>query len=398
MLYTNIVKKLNTLIIILIVLALATTGCFYYLISIINKEEEVREQTIVYEDNMSKIVFVDDILPAYPIGYSLNILKNNDQSVVLSSSDNSVCKIDNYTVTMLKKGKATISASIDDASKTIDISVTDLYTLPDTNINKPFLKETICDEQEAHMLDEILKIKIENAGYKKRAGVVAAARFLGLEFPYKLTYFSESGRLDDTTGTNICDGEGRYYHEGLFLSEDKFNLLKSSVYGPAYWGQFFEEDDSDDHSLDDYYLYDGFVPADIGSHLYLSKRPNGLDCSGHVSWCYLNGGFDLGDMGAGGPDTYGMAQLGELAYITDDLLQSNRIKAGDLVGYPGHVGIVIGIEDDYIWICDTLVTGMKVTKYEKNKSSFDELGEDAWKYFMLMDNVYIEDGNYTPMW
>ena len=221
---------------------------------------------------------------------------------------------------------------------------------------------------------------------------------MSLEFPYKLAYFSESGRLDNTTGTAVSDGEGRYYHKGLFLSEDKLDILEKSRFGQATWGQFFEEDDSDDHSKDDFYLYDGFVPADIGSHLYLSKRPNGLDCSGFVAWCYLNGGFDFGDMGAGGPGTYGMIDLGELAYIDDELLQSDRIKAGDLVGLVAHVGIVIGVDEDYIWIADTLISGLKVTRYERNVESFNSLGSNSFKYFMLMDSEYIEDGNYTPMW
>ena len=93
-----------------------------------------------------------------------------------------------------------------------------------------------------------------------------------------------------------------------------------------------------------------------------------------------------------------MTDLGELVYISNDLLQSDRIKAGDLVGYPSHVGIVIGVEDDYIWIADTLITGLKVTRYERNVESFNALGKDAFTYFMLMDDEYVEDGNYTPMW
>lgn len=361
------------------------------------KEEERLQEEII--ENTNKIQFVNDLLVAYPIGYKLDVLKEHYPEIELTSTADNVCKIVDDMVITTGKGYATIVASINDISKSIDVRVTDLYTLPDyDSANKSFLKETICDEEEAHMLDDVLEAKINEAGYGTRAGVVAAARFLSLEFPYKLAYFSESGRLDTYNGNRICDGEGRYYHSGLFLSEDKFNSLEATVYGPAYWGQFFDEDDSDDHSLDDYYLYDGFEPSDIGSHLYLSKRPNGLDCSGYVSWCYLNGGFDFGDMGAGGPGSYGMTDLGEMVYISNDLLQSDRIKAGDLVGFVAHIGIVIGVEDDYIWIADTLVSGLKVTRYKRNVESFEELGEDAFKYFILMDSEYLEDGNYTPMW
>jgi len=395
-------KKTNVLLLILILLFTTIGGLITYLLIseddldfvgvLTNKQEEEIVQTV-------NIEFVDELLPAYPVGQEIEVLKTYDESIILSSSDPTVAYILNNKVKTVSKGVATISANVNEQVQSIDINVTDLYTLPDSDSeNKPFLKETICTVDEAHMLDEILEIKINEAGYATRAGVVAAARFLSLEFPYKLAYFSESGRLDDTTGTKVCDGEGRYYHKGLYLSEDKFSDISTSVYGPAYWGQFFEEDDSDDHSLDDYYLYDGFVPADIGTHLYLSKRPNGFDCSGYVSWCYLNGGFDFGDMGAGGPGTYGMTDLGELVWIDDELLSSDRIKAGDLVGFASHIGIVIGVEDNYIWIADTLVTGLKVTKYERTTESFNALGEDSFRYFLLMDSEYQNDGNYTPMW
>ena len=392
-------RRIKIVIVLLAILLISIiAGLTYIAVEDKKAEEEARIQEEIIE-NTNKINFVDNLLIAYPIGQEIDVLKIDYPEIVLTSSDDSVCKIINNKVVTSGKGVATIYASINDVSKSIDIQVTDLYTLPDyDSAKKPFLKETICNEQEAHMLDEVLKAKIDEAGYGTRAGVVAAARFLSLEFPYKLAYFSESGRLDTYNGNRACDGEGRYYHKGLFLSEDKFDGLQTSIYGPAYWGQFFHEDDSDDHSLDDFYLYDGFEPSDIGSHLYLSKRPNGLDCSGYVSWCYLNGGFDLGDMGAGGPGSYGMTDLGEMVYISDELLQSNRIKAGDLVGFVAHIGIVIGVDDNYIWIADTLVTGLKVTRYERNTASFDALGEDAFKYFILMDSEYKQDGNYTEMW
>ena len=395
-------KKTNILIVILIVLASFVTTSLIYLLVFTDGNANIesnRNDIVDTNQEIINIEFVDDLYPAYPVGYSLEVLKTDSPEIVLTSSNDNVAYISNGKVITKAKGTATITATANEISKTIDIEVTDLYTLPDfDSASKPFLTSLICTQSEAHMLDDVLERKINDAGYKTRAGVVAAARFLSLEFPYKLAYMSESGRLDSTTGTAVSDGEGRYYHKGLFLSEDKFDELGESIFGRATWGEFFEEDDSDDHSKDDYYLYDGFNPADIGSHLYLSKRPNGFDCSGFVSWCYYNGGFDFGDMGAGGPGSYGMNNLGEFVYIDDELLQSDRIKAGDLVGFASHVGIVIGVEDDYIWIADTLVTGLKVTRYERNVESFDSLGEDSFKYFMLMDSEYLNDGDYSPMW
>ena len=341
--------------------------------------------------------------PLYPVDeiieldYTYICLGNGN--IIISSDNEDVVMVEKDTLKTINPGIANITISSNDMSDSFAIEVTDLYTKSDADSDlKPFLTTLLIkDPQEAKKLDDTLKMKIDEAGFGTRAGVVEAARFLGLNFPYKLAYFSEAGRLDPLSSRH-SDGEGRYYHYGLFLSEDKFDELGPSIFGRATWGQFFREDTSDDHSLDEFYLYDGFVPSDIGSQLYLSKRPNGLDCSGHVSWCYYNGGFDLGDLGAGGPGTHGMSQLGEFVWINDELLQSDRIKAGDLVGFAGHVGIVIGVEDNYIWISDNLVSGLKVKRYERNKASFDELGHNSWQYFMLMDEVYKEDGNYTAMW
>jgi len=354
-------------------------------------------------DRTLSLTVNNDFYPFYPVDQIValdlsTVIAGTGDPIEVVSSDPDVASILGGDILCKSPGTTTITVSSGDVKESFPITVTDLYTLPEEDSSKkPFLKETICTEEEAHMLDEVLERKIEEAGYQTRAGVVAAARFLALEFPYKLAYFSESGRLDPASAVQI-DGEGRYYHKGLYLSEDKFADISISRYGPAYWGQFFLEDTTDDHSLDDYYLYDGFVPADIGSKMYLMKRPNGLDCSGHVSWCYYNGGFDLGDLGAGGPGSHGMTELGELVMIDEELLKSDRIKAGDLVGMAAHIGIVIGVDEEHIWISDNLVSGLKNTCYDRTMESFEQLGSNSWKYFILMDSEYKEDGNYTPMW
>lgn len=339
--------------------------------------------------------------PFYPINETIDLDYTYiaiNKELTINSSNEDIVKIDNNKLITNSKGISTITFSSNQYNETFDVEVTDLYTTYDTDsMSKPILNKTICDEENAHKLDEVLRLLIENAGYKTRAGVVACARFMALQFPYRLAYFSESGRLDPNFHINT-DGEGRYYHTGLFLSEDKFNDLGQYRFGRAYWGQYFDIDDYEDHSLDEEYLTGLLTVSDIGHHLYLAKRPNGLDCSGYVSWIYLNGGFDLGDLGAGGPDKPGMSQLGKRVNITDELLQSDLIKAGDLIGNAGHIGMVIGIEEDYIWVTDTLITGTKVTKYERNKASFDSLGKESFRYFMLMDDEYKLDGNYTAMW
>lgn len=364
---------------------------------------------VISTDSIINSTFYIDIednfkYPFYPINDTLDLnykilTIGKDENLKIESSNENIISIDNNLLHTNGVGTCTVTISSNNISDSIDLEVTDLYTGIDTDsMSKPILNKTICDTIQAHKLDEVLQEKIAEAGYQSRAGVVAAARFLTLQFPYRLAYFAESGKLDLNNDTRLSDGEGRYYHKGLYLSEDKFDDIVASIYGKRYWGQYFMEDTTNDHSRDEEFLEGGLTVADLGSSLYKMKRPNGLDCGGFVSWCYYNAGYDFGDMGAGGPGTYGMSMLGERVYISNELLQSDRIKAGDLCGFIGHVGIVIGVEDDYIWIADTIRSGTKVRRYERNIDSFNALGEDAFTYFMLMDSEYLEDGNYTPMW
>ena len=82
------------------------------------------------------------------------------------------------------------------------------------------------------MLDEILASRVEEAGPGTRAAVAVAARFLTLEFPYKVPYFYENGRL---TGNGV-QGEGRYYKKGLYIGHDRENQITKVMAGPSSWG------------------------------------------------------------------------------------------------------------------------------------------------------------------
>ena len=99
---------------------------------------------------------------------------------------------------------------------TFDVIVTDVIVpIPEAfDSSKDFLGCEVFSSDEAKLLDEILLNRIYSVGYGTRAGVVAAARFLTLEFPYRISYRWESGRLNNT-GKHYVDGEGRYYHKVL---------------------------------------------------------------------------------------------------------------------------------------------------------------------------------------
>lgn len=56
-----------------------------------------------------------------------------------------------------------------------------------------------------------------------------------------------------------------------------------------------------------------------------SKKPNGLDCSGFISWALKNARFDPGDIGAGDSAyPYQMTKLGEFVSLTPELIKSGK--------------------------------------------------------------------------
>lgn len=276
-----------------------------------------------------------------------------DENIV-SLSDNTLIGLNNGTTYIRSK------------CQEYEIKVSDLYSIPMINPDKEYLSYGQYSKQDNEYLDTALKYLINNAGYQSRAGVVEAARFLTLRFKYKLNYFYETGRLN---GNFIVDGEGRYYHSGLYLNEYKFSEIGKSYNGPATWGENLYDDNRD-------------------------YTANGLDCSGFVCWAIYNGGYDVGDIGAGpSSDVLDLTDLGDLIRLSK--VDINDIKTGDLVGLDGHIGIIIGKDNNNIYIAEAYWVG----DLHVEVLSYDEfINKSKWDYVILMDSFYQKDGNLTDMW
>lgn len=303
------------------------------------------------------------------------------------SDDESIAKVDeNGKVTGLKVGKTKITAQINDVKDEVEVLVTDLITVrpKSYNYNKPYLTCGVYDKEENDLMDKILKDRINDAGYKTRAGAVEAARFLSMEFPYRIRYFSENGR----EATNGVQGEGRYYNEGLYLDPSRYVNIKKPLRGPKPWGCQLWSDPSEGY------------------------RANGLDCSGYISWVMLNGGFDVQDVGAGLASHLDLTDYGERVRFTDEVLNSGKVKVGDLLSSTGpeggHIAIIAGMDDNFIYVSEslwtppnvsvTMVAYPKTSAIKKSSGSSYEVVNDRYYWVMLMDSYYKEDGNLTNMW
>ena len=260
------------------------------------------------------------------------------------------------------------------------VHVTNMIVSPVIDNTKPKLKCKQFTEEEAKLLDTILFNKVAYAGEGTRAGVLAAVRFLALEFPYRVEYFFENGRLNNYGNKSHVDGEGRYFHKGLYLSESKFETIEASKAGPAIWGCPLT------NWQDESYYKPGV------------KYPNGLDCSGFVSWSLYNGGMNIKDSGAGENSDRDddMDDQGEKVKLTQELIDSRNFKAGDLIGRNGHIAIIAGVDDEYIYVAESLIGGVKVVQF---KLKGEIISCNKYAYIIRMDNEYSSDGNgFTNMW
>ena len=303
-----------------------------------------------------------------------------DKTLKWISSNPEVVNVEDGKITGLSTGESLITVtSKNNVSFTTKVIVTDLINPMILDDKKSFLTCHKYTEEEATILDDILKTRIDLKGEGTRAALIETIRFITLSFKDKVPYFFENGRLEPYGKMKLVDGEGRYYHKGLYLSENKKESIVASFVGPSIWGCPLT-------NFDDLY---GWT---IGA-----KYPNGLDCSGFVSWALYNSGIDVKDIGAGiseGVDD--ISDLGEMHKLTYDFVNNKEFKVGDIIGWDGHIALIAGIDDENIYIAESLSRGVRIASFNY-KNRYSELYR-SYQYINKMDNVYKSDGLYTDMW
>lgn len=315
--------------------------------------------------------------------FQLNLfMKNINYNTIFKwySSNENIATVDKGLVSGLSSGTTDIGIIINNKKYIFStIMISDLITYPIINNNKEIIPCKYYNEEQAKQLDNILSNKIYMKGEGTRAAVIEASRFIPLYLKYKIPYFFENGRLKPYDRMNYVDGEGRYYHKGLYLSESKINNIKSSFAGPSIWGC----------PLTNYDTSYGWT--------FGGKYPNGLDCSGYISWVLYNGGIDIGDIGSGitqGQDD--ISDLGEIHELTYEYANSLDYKVGDIIARDGHTAIISGIDDENIYISESLLKGVVIEKFSyKDKTS--KLYK-LYGYISKMDKIYKYDGEYKNMW
>ena len=161
------------------------------------------------------------------------------------------------------------------------------------------------------------------------------------------------------------------------MSESKYKTLEknsSSKSGPKMWG------------------------CELYSSTTKKLDTNGFDCSGFVTWAMLNGGFDVGDVGAGDYKEFSndLSDLGEHKKITADYIQNGNYKVGDFIARNGHAALIIGMDEENIYTAEALPPKVKIYTYDKKNKIFNN---ENVKYIIEMSGIYPNgDGIYTDMW
>ena len=318
---------------------------------------------------------------SFNINAVIDYVGDVDTSITYTSSNPDVISInENGDIYAITDGTSTISAkSSNNLEDKFELTATSLIRPRLLDNNKSIVGCNTYTKEQVDMLDDILKSEVDRAGPGTRAGVVAAATFLPMEFPYKIPYFYENGRLTDNGYHRIVDGEGRWYHKGLYLGVDKENTVELTMNGPSSWGcpLINWEDD--------------------GNRKPGESWPNGLDCSGYVSWALYNGGLDPTDLGAGlAGSSKDLTDLGEVKYINYDLMHSGTVKPGDLIGWDGHAAIIAWITDTDIYVTESLLPGVVLDQYDIS-SPYSRFYY-RYEYIVDMSSQYSGDGNYPNIW
>lgn len=350
-----------------------------------NKKEPINLIPTIKEtnDGVKNIKFnVDTFYLAVGESQKLNYeveSTKDDYKLTWSSENEDIVSVNEGKITGVSLGTAAVTLKSESGkSSKVTVTVTDLIRKPELDDKKSFLPCHAYTEEEAHIIDEALRTRVLNKGEGTRAALIETIRFMTLSFKYKVSYFYENGRMHES-GVRKADGEGRYYHKGLYLSEDKFKDIKVSYKGPAIWGCPLT-------NLQDHNRY---KPG--------AKMPNGLDCSGFVTWSLYNSGLDVGDIGAGINDKYkDMSDVGEMHSLTYQYANSDDYKVGDVIARWGHTALIAGKDSEYLYIAESLLKGVRIEKV-----SYKNSNSPLYKYYAYinkMDKEYSKNDDYTDMW
>ncbi len=313
------------------------------------------------------------------------------------------------------------------------------YMLKDTSGSREIVDTSkVYTSYQKIFLEDYLTQKVESVGgfgtrggrnYKtltgtkqgSRAGAVAAARFLALEFQYRIPYGntdylkkvykkgSATERFDFGSWYNYADYMGSLELNYLYGYKINIHDANDNSTGKGCWGCATGVDD---------YLYSYTQGMFGGSYQKAYVKYHGLHCGTFVGWAMYNGGLNY----MAGAQSLKMRILGEpegyLPYkqpgaeylhlfdkdnkvlnVTQE--QWKKVTVGDLIYRTGHIGMIIGIDhkNKYMYVAHQTPDSIIVDRvnYMRPQNPTDFVGL-PWQKIILMDKVYEKGGYISSMW
>ena len=121
----------------------------------------------------------------------------------------------------------------------------------------------------------------------------------------------------------------------------------------------------------------------------------GLDCTGFTSWAFAQAGFDYNiirqDKQSEGKWGNFNALSHRYKFTSGNIGYANQIKPGDIVHKEGHVGLVIGVNNDTVQVAE--MRGPIIIDIIKKSNGVSTNGQSNFTNFVLMDDFYKMYGN-----
>ncbi|WP_127584750.1 M81 family metallopeptidase [Paenibacillus koleovorans] len=162
--------------------------------------------------------------------------------------------------------------TVDEAQRTYQRTYTSVEeVLQDSDSGSNALQAIPCDnlltEAGRSALQNELKTCVRTAGFGTRAGVVAAAKYLAVDFPFDVTYVS---------------GNGGVYHDGVI-----------AVPGTSLYRLNCQDGLNIDSETTGWGCLDDVLYQHTENKVENPAKLHGTNCSSFVYWAINNGGFDL---------------------------------------------------------------------------------------------------------
>lgn len=204
-----------------------------------------------------------------------------------------------------------------------------------------------CSLDTASYQEELMS-KVNAAGFRTRAGVAAAAKYLSSEFGYKVPYYFGGGHNSDVSK----DRDGG-------LTDDPSDGLKRK------WGCTY--------------------PPDSGGRTLM-----GLDCSGFVTWCYLTAGFK--DWKGSGEYRWNRGSFQYVHFGTTDCKElASKVKPGDVLKSDGHTGIILWVEGTIAKNAQSTPRGLIVEYTNLCNGKGVNGSKNDFPSIVLMENYFIKN-------